>query len=95
MCVPTTVLAEEGLRIEPPLPDKVEAADALPLGSVDKAFLRLEDADEVIDVFLPVLYFAVQKRRWAKLHGLSFWHRMRLAGPRASSEPDREVKPIH
>ena len=25
-------------------------------------------ADEVIDVFLPVLYFAVQKRRWAKLH---------------------------
>ncbi len=28
-------------------------------------------ADEVIDVFLPVLYFAVQKRRWRKLHGLS------------------------
>jgi Cu(I)/Ag(I) efflux system membrane protein CusA/SilA len=27
-------------------------------------------ADEVIDVFLPVLYFAVQKRRWQKLHGL-------------------------
>ena len=25
-------------------------------------------ADEVIDVFLPVLYFAVQKRRWAKVH---------------------------
>ncbi len=25
-------------------------------------------ADEVIDVFLPVLYFAVQKRRWAKIH---------------------------
>lgn len=24
-------------------------------------------ADEVIDVFLPVLYFAVQKRRWAKI----------------------------
>ena len=30
-------------------------------------------ADEVIDVFLPVLYFAVQKRRWAKAHGMSFW----------------------
>ena len=30
-------------------------------------------ADEVIDVFLPVLYFAVQKRRWAKLHGLSLF----------------------
>jgi Cu(I)/Ag(I) efflux system membrane protein CusA/SilA len=26
-------------------------------------------ADEVIDVFLPVLYFAVQKARWRKLHG--------------------------
>ncbi|MGZ3434526.1 MAG: efflux RND transporter permease subunit, partial [Isosphaeraceae bacterium] len=24
-------------------------------------------ADEVIDVFLPVLYFAVQKARWSKL----------------------------
>jgi Cu(I)/Ag(I) efflux system membrane protein CusA/SilA len=33
-------------------------------------------ADEVIDVFLPVLYFAVQKRRWAKVHGLGFWDRM-------------------
>jgi Cu/Ag efflux pump CusA len=27
-------------------------------------------ADEVIDIFLPVLYFAVQKRKWRKLHGL-------------------------
>ncbi|HEV3122860.1 MAG TPA: efflux RND transporter permease subunit, partial [Isosphaeraceae bacterium] len=27
-------------------------------------------ADEVIDVFLPVLYFAVQKRRWRRLHRL-------------------------
>jgi copper/silver efflux system protein len=27
-------------------------------------------ADEVIDVFLPVLYFAVQKRLWRKLHGV-------------------------
>ncbi len=25
-------------------------------------------ADEVIDVFLPVLFFAIQKRRWAKVH---------------------------
>ena len=25
-------------------------------------------ADEVIDVFLPVLYFATQRRAWAKLH---------------------------
>jgi hypothetical protein len=28
-------------------------------------------ADEVIDVFLPVLYFAVQKPRWRKLRGIS------------------------
>jgi hypothetical protein len=33
-------------------------------------------ADEVIDVFLPVLYFAVQKRRWAKVHRLGFWDRL-------------------
>jgi len=37
-------------------------------------------ADEVIDVFLPVLYFAVQKRRWAKVHGVSFWDRVISAG---------------
>ncbi len=30
-------------------------------------------ADEVVDVFLPVLYFAVQKRRWRKLHGLGLF----------------------
>ena len=28
-------------------------------------------ANEVIDVFLPVLYFAVQNRRWKKLRGIS------------------------
>jgi Cu(I)/Ag(I) efflux system membrane protein CusA/SilA len=27
-------------------------------------------ADEVIDIFLPVLYFAVKKRQWRRLHGL-------------------------
>jgi Cu(I)/Ag(I) efflux system membrane protein CusA/SilA len=27
-------------------------------------------ADEVIDVFLPVLYFAVRKRQWRRHHGL-------------------------
>jgi Cu(I)/Ag(I) efflux system membrane protein CusA/SilA len=31
-------------------------------------------ADEVIDVFLPVLFFAVQKRRWRKLHGITLYH---------------------
>jgi Cu(I)/Ag(I) efflux system membrane protein CusA/SilA len=28
-------------------------------------------ADEAIDVFLPVLCFAVSKKRWAKAHGSS------------------------
>jgi Cu(I)/Ag(I) efflux system membrane protein CusA/SilA len=30
-------------------------------------------ADEVIDVFLPVLFFTIQKKRWARIHGMSFW----------------------
>ncbi len=30
-------------------------------------------ADEVIDVFLPVLYFAIQKRQWARLHRANLW----------------------
>ncbi len=33
-------------------------------------------ADEVIDVFLPVLYFAVQKRLWAKAHRTDLWGRL-------------------
>jgi Cu(I)/Ag(I) efflux system membrane protein CusA/SilA len=32
-------------------------------------------ADEVIDVFLPVLYFAAQKWRWRRVHGLGFFDR--------------------
>jgi Cu(I)/Ag(I) efflux system membrane protein CusA/SilA len=39
-------------------------------------------ADEVIDVFLPVLYFAVQKRRWAKGRGLGFWDPLTSASAR-------------
>jgi Cu(I)/Ag(I) efflux system membrane protein CusA/SilA len=42
-------------------------------------------ADEVIDVFLPVLYFAVQKRRWRKLHGVGLFDaRTAIAGPHAA-----------
>jgi Cu(I)/Ag(I) efflux system membrane protein CusA/SilA len=43
-------------------------------------------ADEVIDVFLPVLYFAVCKRQWARIHGLDFWNRLAAAG-----RPDQAV----
>ncbi len=42
-------------------------------------------ADEVIDVFLPVLYFAVQKRQWAKIH--------RLRGLNATSSVGRAHPP--
>jgi Cu(I)/Ag(I) efflux system membrane protein CusA/SilA len=37
-------------------------------------------ADEVIDVFLPVLYFVVQKRRWRKRHGVSLFDELAGAG---------------
>ena len=48
-------------------------------------------ADEVIDVFLPVLYFAVQKGRWRKLHGVSLWNRPRRRKGDASPSQPREV----
>jgi len=38
---PSTVLAEARLAFDPPLPDKLDAAASLPLGHVEKAFLRL------------------------------------------------------
>jgi Cu(I)/Ag(I) efflux system membrane protein CusA/SilA len=44
-------------------------------------------ADEVIDVFLPVLYFAVQKRRWAKVHRVSLWNGYVAAGGRHQPIP--------
>ncbi len=46
-------------------------------------------ADEVIDVFLPVLYFAVEKRRWAKVH--------RRGGLNGVAAPGRIARatPIH
>lgn len=40
--VPTTVLAEERLTFDPPLPDKHVAAAALPLGIADKVFLSVQ-----------------------------------------------------
>ena len=42
-------------------------------------------ADEVIDVFLPVLYFAIQKRRWRKLHRLGPFDDEISAGERANA----------
>jgi Cu(I)/Ag(I) efflux system membrane protein CusA/SilA len=41
-------------------------------------------ADEVIDVFLPVLYFAVQKGRWRRVHGTA-----RFDGSRDGRSPSQ------
>ncbi len=40
--VPTSILAEETIRFDPPLPDKVAAAAGLPLGVDDKLFIALD-----------------------------------------------------
>jgi monoamine oxidase len=45
VCVPTTMLAKEGITFDPPLPDKHAAAAALPLGLADKLFLRVDGAE--------------------------------------------------
>jgi len=41
VAVSSTILAEERLVFDPPLPDKLDAAAALPLGHVEKAYLKL------------------------------------------------------
>ncbi len=41
--LPTTILAEFRVKFAPALPDKVAAAAGLPLGVVNKLFLRLDD----------------------------------------------------
>lgn len=41
--LPTTVLAEERMKFSPPLPEKVAVAGGLPLGIVNKLFLRLDE----------------------------------------------------
>jgi monoamine oxidase len=45
--VPTALIAGEALRFDPPLPEKVQAAAALPLGLADKVFLRVETPDDL------------------------------------------------
>jgi monoamine oxidase len=43
--VPTNLIANDSILFHPPLPAKVEAARALPLGLADKVMLALEDPD--------------------------------------------------
>ena len=42
--VPTSIIAQEVIRFDPPLPDKLAAAAGLPLGVDDKLFISLEGA---------------------------------------------------
>lgn len=43
--VPTDVLAAEAIRFDPPIPDTLEAAGALPLGLADKLTLRFDEPE--------------------------------------------------
>jgi len=43
--VPTNLIADETIRVSPPLPSKVDAAAGLPLGVDDKVTLALDDAE--------------------------------------------------
>jgi monoamine oxidase len=45
--VPSSVIACETLRFHPTLPEKLEAATALPLGLADKVFLSVDRADDL------------------------------------------------
>jgi monoamine oxidase len=47
VAVPASVIACEAMRFEPALPDKVEAAAALPLGLADKVFLKVDRPDDL------------------------------------------------
>ena len=42
VAVPTSIIAEEAVRFDPPLPDKLAAAGGLPLGTDDKLFIGLD-----------------------------------------------------
>lgn len=44
--VPSTIVAAERIQFTPALPDKVEAANRLPLGHDDKLFMSLDGAEE-------------------------------------------------
>jgi monoamine oxidase len=44
--VPPSILAREYLRFTPALPDKIDAAHALPLGLADKVFVRIDQPEK-------------------------------------------------
>jgi monoamine oxidase len=50
--VPTSIIAQEVIRFDPVLPDKIAAAAGLPLGVDDKLFISLEGPELVRDIYL-------------------------------------------
>ncbi|PZQ36054.1 MAG: FAD-dependent oxidoreductase, partial [Phenylobacterium zucineum] len=46
LTLPTSVLAAEGLRFDPPLPDLIEAAAGAPLGLASKLHMTVEGAED-------------------------------------------------
>jgi monoamine oxidase len=52
ICVPSAILAEERLIFDPPLPDKLAAANGLPLGLADKLFFHFDSGDDLSERYL-------------------------------------------
>jgi monoamine oxidase len=56
VAVPSTILAGEHLAFDPALPEKIDAANGLPLGLADKLFFsftgQMDDLDPTGDIFL-------------------------------------------
>ena len=65
--LPTSLLARAAVRFDPPLPDKAQAAAALPLGCAGKVFLRLDGAERD---FAPesLAYGSTTSERTASFH---------------------------
>ena len=65
--LPTSHLAREAVRFDPPLPDKTAAASALPLGCAGKVFLHLDGAERDFDAE-SLLYGSTTADRTASFH---------------------------
>jgi monoamine oxidase len=52
VAVPSAILAEERLVFDPPLPDKLAAANGLPLGLADKLFFHFDGGEDISERYL-------------------------------------------
>ena len=65
--LPTSLLAREAVRFDPPLPDKLAAAANLPLGCAGKVFLHLDGAEDDFEAE-SLLYGSTTASRTASFH---------------------------